>query len=399
VNVPQKVRIFAWRLAQDGLATQLNRRHRKPEESGRCQVCGAEDESGHHVVISCMRAASLWREMRNHWSLPPEHMFMQDSHEWLLMLLSLVNKDSKARILLLLWHSWHLRNDVIHGRGLATVKGFVELLSSHATSLNIISGIRGQEPSAKGKEVVWKGAISTSMPHVDQEVQEPQCWCPPLEGWVKLNTDVGFCQHTGQASIGIIVWDSHGSVLLSAWRSIRHGGGADQAEAEACLQGICLVVEWIKQPVCVESDCATLIQAINRKEADHSRWAGIIKEIQATGNQLPGCLFSHIKREANQVAHELSQRELRREQVVVMRFWVPPNLCLHVEKEMLASREGTPHVMWFLRNGIEVSCHKKNARSCHCQVKRSGSAIQSHNWVAKHFVGYEIWQIICCVCR
>jgi hypothetical protein len=159
------------------------------------------------------------------------------------------------------------------------------------------------------------------------------------------------------------------------------------------------VVEWIKQPICVESDCATLIQAINRKEADHSRWAGIIKEIQATGNQLPGCLFLHIKWEANQVAHELSQRALRREQVVVMRFWVLPNLCLHVEKEMLASREGTPHVMWFLRNGIEVSCHKKNARSCHCQVKGSGSAIQSHNWVAKHFVGYEIWQIICCVCR
>jgi hypothetical protein len=33
-NVPQKVKIFAWRLAQEVLATQLNRTYRKLEENG-----------------------------------------------------------------------------------------------------------------------------------------------------------------------------------------------------------------------------------------------------------------------------------------------------------------------------------------------------------------------------
>jgi hypothetical protein len=264
-------------------------------------------------------------------------MFMKNDNNQLLMLLSSVQKEVKARILLLLWHSWHLRNDVIHGKGLATIKGSAEFLVSYASSLKICSGIGGQELSDKGKEAVWEGVVNLSKPEAHHEVKEPQCWGPPPEGWVKLNTYVGFCHLTGHASTGIVVRDSNDSVLLSTRRSIRHGGGADQAEAEACLQGIRLVAEWIKQPVCVESDCENLILAISRKEEDRSRWVGIIKEIQATGDILPGCRFSHIKREANQVAHELCQRALRNQQVVVMRFRVPLDLCSRIEKERPAN--------------------------------------------------------------
>jgi hypothetical protein len=57
-KVPRKVKIFAWRLGHEGLATQLSRKTRKLEESGRCQICGAEDDSGHHAVIRCTKAVS-----------------------------------------------------------------------------------------------------------------------------------------------------------------------------------------------------------------------------------------------------------------------------------------------------------------------------------------------------
>jgi hypothetical protein len=39
-NVPPKVRVFTWRLSQEGLATQTNRKNR-----------GLEDEFGYHAVI------------------------------------------------------------------------------------------------------------------------------------------------------------------------------------------------------------------------------------------------------------------------------------------------------------------------------------------------------------
>jgi hypothetical protein len=76
-NVPSKVRIFAWRLLRDGLATQVNWKMRTLEKDAICQVCGREDESSHHAMIRCSKAAALRHEMRKHWTLPGEHQFQK----------------------------------------------------------------------------------------------------------------------------------------------------------------------------------------------------------------------------------------------------------------------------------------------------------------------------------
>jgi hypothetical protein len=38
----------------------------------------------------------------------------------------------------------------------------------------------------------------------------------PAGGGIKLNTDAGFCFQSGQASIGVIVRNDEGGVLLTA---------------------------------------------------------------------------------------------------------------------------------------------------------------------------------------
>jgi hypothetical protein len=68
--VPPKVRIFGWKLATDGLATQDKRRRRGLAPSDMCAVCGNGAETGHHAVVSCTNAAALWSEMRKTWCLP-----------------------------------------------------------------------------------------------------------------------------------------------------------------------------------------------------------------------------------------------------------------------------------------------------------------------------------------
>jgi NMD protein affecting ribosome stability and mRNA decay len=64
VKVPPNVCIFAWRLSQDGLATQANRKQRTLMREATCQICGREDESGYHAVVLCTKAAGLRYEMR-----------------------------------------------------------------------------------------------------------------------------------------------------------------------------------------------------------------------------------------------------------------------------------------------------------------------------------------------
>jgi hypothetical protein len=74
-QVPPKVLVFAWRLAQEGLATQSNRKQRTLAEKATCQVCGVDDETGHHAVVRCTKAVSLRHALRDKWLLSDEEHF------------------------------------------------------------------------------------------------------------------------------------------------------------------------------------------------------------------------------------------------------------------------------------------------------------------------------------
>jgi hypothetical protein len=100
----------------------------------------------------------------------------------------------------------------------------------------------------------------SSKPRMGDE--DGQRWRPPQVGWVMLNTDAGFCPNSGRASTGIVVHGPSGEILLTAWRSIRACGSSEEAEAEACLQGVRLVGQWIKQPTHIELDCQTLVKKV-----------------------------------------------------------------------------------------------------------------------------------------
>jgi hypothetical protein len=165
-SVPPKVRIFPWRLSQNGLATQENRQRRSFERDARCQICGVEDESGFHAVVRCTKATALRHEMRNVWVLPNEQQFQHSGPDWLPLLLCSVDGETKAKTLLL-WRAWHLRNDAIHGKGLETVYGSARFLTSYALSLNIAGQAVNGGPS-DGKSKIQEGAKVQIRRHKDE---------------------------------------------------------------------------------------------------------------------------------------------------------------------------------------------------------------------------------------
>ena len=56
LNVPPKVKIFAWRVCLDGLPTMLNLRRRGLNTAGFCQVCDKDLESISHALLHCNHA-------------------------------------------------------------------------------------------------------------------------------------------------------------------------------------------------------------------------------------------------------------------------------------------------------------------------------------------------------
>ncbi|RLN35951.1 hypothetical protein C2845_PM03G26230 [Panicum miliaceum] len=104
--IPQKVKIFAWRLIHKGLATRANKQARRLDELNICEVCGREEEDEHHAVIRCNLATSLRAEMRKVWLLPEEEKLINTGPEWLLELINNLDGQSAGRLLLLFWRSW-----------------------------------------------------------------------------------------------------------------------------------------------------------------------------------------------------------------------------------------------------------------------------------------------------
>jgi hypothetical protein len=153
-NVPPKVRVFAWRLAREGLATQTNRKCRGLEREALCQICGSEDESGYHAVVRCSRATALRYELRNIWHLPEERRFSYTGPDWLLHLLASLDKDTRDKTMLILWRAWHHRHNIMHGNGSATVRESVEFLKSYAAIMEGSSRPPATGTSSKGKEKV-----------------------------------------------------------------------------------------------------------------------------------------------------------------------------------------------------------------------------------------------------
>jgi hypothetical protein len=122
----------------------------------------------------------------------------------------MLDNEMKANTLLLLWLAWFLRNDIMHGDGLATVLGSAEFLRSYSILLSDIGHTTGGG-SDKGKSKVQEGGRSWG--NINDTPGVTPKWTVPLEGWVKLNTDARYQPDTGEASTGVVVRDSQGNVL------------------------------------------------------------------------------------------------------------------------------------------------------------------------------------------
>jgi ribonuclease HI len=324
-KVPPKVRIFAWRLLHDGLATQCIRMKRTLTDDATCQVCGREEETAFHAVIRCTKATALRHEMRKHWLLPEEKPFVFSGPDWLLSILSSADVDTKAKILMLLWRAWHLRNDMIHGKGKAMVTGSALFLKSYGESLNLTERKKLTDLDEKGKEKIPEGArsVRAMTGEAGRKKDKKSKWEAPEQGWIKVNVDAGYNSESGQAGAGVIARDEAGLVVLSAWKFLSRCSSPEEAEAMACLEGIRLAVEWMGKPTRLESDCLTIINCLREGDARRAAWSSINNEIIEVGRLLPACTIRHTGRDGNRVAHLLAKRALERSECVVLRYDVP----------------------------------------------------------------------------
>lgn len=77
ISIPQKVLIFGWKMMNNRLATQDNKRRCSIIVSTACEVCGMEEESVTHTLVRCGHTVTLRAAMRQLWNWPDQEQFLR----------------------------------------------------------------------------------------------------------------------------------------------------------------------------------------------------------------------------------------------------------------------------------------------------------------------------------
>lgn len=98
-NIPQKVKIFAWKAGSNCLPTMVNKKKRNLELSDVCSICGIEPEDVGHALYRCQHARNFWDAMDDTGRLlysgaPPSNILDR---------LAKIQPDDRPTVLMSLW--------------------------------------------------------------------------------------------------------------------------------------------------------------------------------------------------------------------------------------------------------------------------------------------------------
>lgn len=90
-------------------------------------------------------------------------------------------------------------------------------------------------------------------------------WCPPGEGWLKINVDAAMDGENELAGLGAVIRNYKGEVVAAAVNTAKNFGDVEMAEAKAVLWGIHAALKAGADSVIIESDSKGVIELINNK--------------------------------------------------------------------------------------------------------------------------------------
>jgi ribonuclease HI len=238
--------------------------------------------------------------MRKRWKLPDERLFRYTGKDWLQLLLGQVDERTKARILMLLWRSWHLRNDVIHQEGRETIERSAAFLESYAIADNQVLPSAGDH---KGKNPLFDTSLQISQ----RSTRDTCCsWTAPPPGWIKINSDASFIGRDKPGGAGAVARDCHGNVIIAACSPLPRCLDAEDAEAKAALRAMKLIGDLGHEKVILEMDCVGAVEALRSYGPNRSRMWSTYDETKLLLQNFGEFRIYHVKRESNRVADALA---------------------------------------------------------------------------------------------
>uniref|UniRef100_A0ACD5ZIV2 Uncharacterized protein n=1 Tax=Avena sativa TaxID=4498 RepID=A0ACD5ZIV2_AVESA len=214
-----------------------------------------------------------------------------------------MNKNLDQATLLTLWRSWHIRNDIYHGKGDASIEHSARYLLSYAATLNTIfmDAMVCNLIDKKGKKPI---GLEIFLANRKDEKEAATYWEPPLPGWLKVNVDGSYVAANNNGATCMVIRNDKGKTIVAAGSVLNNCSSAEEAEALALLHGARLAKDWAKQPIIFESDCASIVKVVQNGGDTLSYLRSILHDFR-------NCILNHqnwkcvlAKRVQNYAAHE-----------------------------------------------------------------------------------------------
>ena len=206
----------------------------------------------------------------------------------------------REQVLFIFWRAWHLRDDLIFGRGKESLSASAIFVENYWKSFTTANACVQVDLSNKGKGVVDKWR------YVTQPVIGRRVWESPDPEYIKINVDASFVEAISAASVGVVVRNHSGEVLISSWDYIGSCLFAEEAELRAAILGLYIGIT-LHKPIILETDCSFVTLVFANDNLDRSNLVDLKKEALSVSKMMSTLKITKINRKANMVAHEIAK--------------------------------------------------------------------------------------------
>ncbi|XP_021802933.1 uncharacterized protein LOC110747027, partial [Prunus avium] len=283
ICVPPKVKVLIWRVLLNILPTRERLRSKGIQgDVGVCGLCGAREETLHHVLLDCSFTALIWQNspLQTEWR---DHD-TRDLNGWLEHILMGGDRHKTELLFMLIWNLWNERNTVVwtakRRSPCEVVDGAVRLLQE----------------------------FKEHQPTMLQPLSRAQAkWQKPPLGAIKINVDGALHVQTGSGGGGIMARDSAGCFVAARACRFSHVSSLEHAEILALRAAILFSHDLGPGPKIIEGDAQGVIQTVQTAHEDRSILSFLFSDCKFLLSQLENTSIQFAFREANRVAHRLAR--------------------------------------------------------------------------------------------
>ncbi|CAL1389906.1 unnamed protein product [Linum trigynum] len=282
LQIPPKVKVFAWRWIRNIIPTGANILKRTTKGCDECPFCGQE-ETQNHLFQDCSWVRRVWCPS----SLKLCFQKGKDltCEEWMVALQETETESDEQIVLFLaaLWFIWGERNSQCWNK-----KKLEEFKIMGKAERWLDEYLEYQQ---KGSE--------TAPRHVAR-------WKPPDIAAFKINVDAATFAGAG-TGLGIVVRDRNEGFCCAAVRRTRIQWPAELAELQAIKFGLEIAMEKGFVPGEMDSDCLRAVQQIEKEEMSMLEEGVGSAEVREMIDNFDGSMEIRFEgRESNKAAHTMA---------------------------------------------------------------------------------------------